>query len=428
MGPLDDHQLADTLNRHGGTFSLVEVPGEVAARLGENRVRPVYWIVQTVELSVWGLWGPGWYFDRFLLLLATLVGAAAVAFRFVPRPLAILAAALVVLGPQAESWYRLGPQESIATPLLLVGVALVLRGSRIGLALLVLAALTKESFVPIALAGTLFGWRHFPRTAGVTAAAIAGVGLLVVVVDVTRGDLYQQSRTIGQILQAAWWLASTTAIWTGWPIAVVAVVVGWRPSARWVALGLAIFVFEAYVIAGIFNGRYLLPTTLLAVALTAGALAHLVERWSRLRFAMAPVGIAVLVAIALTMTGANVWHARAVAYQASISSLLEAAAGRPIVIELRSPNDIEAVFALRHFIPEGSMMLAPVQGRAFSNALGLQLTRRTDALTQTGTDGVLQLSPWTAPADCVTALIGVLEATTCSHAVRIDGALGPVSR
>lgn len=170
LGPVDDHDIPRFL------ASGVWFPPEIVSRF-----RPLYWLVRDLEAVAWGMNAAGWYFDRFLLLMATLAAGYLLARRFVAPPLALAAALLVIAGPQAEAWFRLGPQEAIATPLLLGGLALCVRGHAFGLVLLVLAALTKESFVPFAFAGISAGWWFVPKravvAAGVVVACVAVVAM-----------------------------------------------------------------------------------------------------------------------------------------------------------------------------------------------------------------------------------------------------------
>ena len=149
-----------------------------------------------------------------------------------------------------------------------------------------------------------------------------------------------------------------------------------------------------------------------------------------MRLSLAPAAAAVAVGIAISMGAADVWHDRARAYQQSINRLEALAAGRPIVIELRAPGDIEAVYALWHYLPVDSMMLAPVTGRVPEDEQDVVFQRRVDDITATGSDGSvrLQLAPFTAPTDCVSALVGVAEATACPEAVTVQGALGPINQ
>src|SRR5450759_2647489 len=71
LGPVDDHQLPLIMRRIGNEgllpvfLSYVFEPGA--------RFRPGYWVGQFTELSVWGLNAFGWYLDRMLLLIATIV-------------------------------------------------------------------------------------------------------------------------------------------------------------------------------------------------------------------------------------------------------------------------------------------------------------------------------------------------------------------
>jgi hypothetical protein len=89
-----------------------------------------------------------WYLDRFVLALIAGGAIVTLAYGYVTRITMVVLPLMLIAGPQSEMWTMLGPQETYAVPMVLVGLALVRwRHQTSGLALLLAAGLVKESFV-----------------------------------------------------------------------------------------------------------------------------------------------------------------------------------------------------------------------------------------------------------------------------------------
>jgi hypothetical protein len=364
------------------TLPWADVPRLIVERSNEvDRFRPGYWMMRIPEVALWGTNAWGWYLDRLLLIVATMVGAYALARRHVGVVLAGLASVLVVVGPQAEAWFRLGPQEAFATPFLLWGLVFIAwRRPWIGIALVLAAAATKESFVPFALAAILSAWwggAHRPAAVGaVIGALILGAALAVN----GRAGLYAQSRSVADLAETADWMLRTTARVTLWPVlAAISLFVGWRPSARLALVGAALFGAEAYFYAGVTAGRYLIPVILLAVSVSIVALGCLeVRRPTMYRLGVAALVVVVVLNLSLAWSDSRVWERRARAWQAGIEDVRALMASQPdAVLEVvpRSVDDYERVLSLRRFIPQGKAMLAPVPLPQDGTALDARLAQ-----------------------------------------------------
>lgn len=342
FGAIDDHEIA--------WFAGQPWPDVLLSHLVEpNRVRPGWWLFHVSEMAVWGMNPAGYYLDRFLLFVATMGCALAVAVRFAPAWLAVLASLLVVAGPQADNWLRLGTQEAVAVPLLLGGVALIVRGKGTGLVLLVLAAMTKESMVPFAAVGLVLAWQYIDRRAVLVAGVAVTVdAALIAWITMTAPPLYHQDRT--RLLETAWWMIA------GAPsaIAVLAILAGWRPPLGWVLLGLCLVAAQTFLYAGLHAPRYLVPGTLVPVA---AAIAGLV--WLHRRSVPAAVILAALLA-ASTVPAMRDLRERAsdrqqasVQWQTGIAELRAVVAahpGVPVDVDLRNPADIEVPLALSRYV------------------------------------------------------------------------------
>lgn len=412
FGPTDDHEIALMLgpDRH---LPFADVPGEIARHLieGNGRFRPAYWILRVLEAAVWG-WDPrAWYIDRLALAVATIGAGAWLAALFVPRSIAILAGLFVVIGPQAEAWFRLGPQETYAAPLALAGLALMARRHPLaGMILLLLSALTKESFLPFAFIGVGWAWHlGYKWQAAASAVALTFVAAATAFLWVLGGDYYAQGRSLEPIVREAAWMLYEPAVAFGWPLLLVAAAILAPRFIRWPMLALlfvAIVLPQAIVYAGLgwspWVGRYLLPAALASVAAAAVALAALARRHPMLgAVGMAVAGLlAVQQSIALAPVS-NGWAVAGVAFQASLSQLESAMAQHPdaiLVVRPASVGDFEYVHALRRYVPQGTAMLEPPTeppvGGVFEESL---MTR----LEEISTHGGAGYAPWDVTNDCI---------------------------
>jgi hypothetical protein len=432
FGPIDDHEIPALLGRtsHLGWDSVPGTIARLVVSYDTGRLRPFYWVVRVSELALWGPNATGWYLDRLVLLLAAMVGASALALRHVDAPLAALAALLVVAGPQAESWFRLGPQEAIGTPILLVGLALIVRGrTRSGLVLVVLAALTKEAFIPFALAACIVAWRKgSPLASSIASLAILAAGAWIAYLHLTLPEFYRQARSLGEVRSTViqWTEASWNA--TRWPLILVAgVVIGWRPRWQLVTAAVILVGVEAYLYAGIQAGRYLMPVGLVAIAATVGSLSFVSKKslWLSALLTVAVAGSA-LVALNGERAAAKNRAAVALHWNAGIAELRAALASDPsttIVIVPRRVWDYEPVFSLRRFMPEGRAMVAPTAMDAVS-AQEQNLRQQLGALSRNGwTDSIaagISYAAWVPTRDCVAVVFeGSAAADYCPRTVVI---------
>lgn len=172
LGPVDDHEIVSVHSE----LAIVPLQAVVIDwAIEPNRFRPLYYVLRVAETALWGTNPLPWHLVRIALAGLTVTLAACLARRIVSWPLAILGGALIVIGPQAEAFYRLGPQEAYATPMILGSLAATLAGrSWLGAALAVAAAFTKE---PNVLAAGLLLIPVWQRNRNAAVVGAAGVGL-----------------------------------------------------------------------------------------------------------------------------------------------------------------------------------------------------------------------------------------------------------
>lgn len=226
FGPVDDHEILDI---SAGRLSFLQAAVEI------GRFRPAYWIFRFGETAVWGTNPTGWLLDRAVLAGLTIVVGYLLARRFTPPTTALLAAALIVLGPQAEAWYRFGPQEAYAVPLLLGSIVATVSGRyRLGLALGVVTALTKEPFVPVALLVVAFAWWRGARWPALAAAVpVLAAGAIVAWLAVTSPTLPTFNAGQGRYLLPLILVPIAGFVWLGARRPRLAVGIG----SAWLALG-----------------------------------------------------------------------------------------------------------------------------------------------------------------------------------------------
>jgi hypothetical protein len=409
FGPTDDHEIALMLgsDRH---LPLADAPSEVAQHVieGNGRFRPAYWALRVLETAVWG-WNPrAWYIDRLILAIATIAATAWLAAVFVPRPIAVLAGLFVVIGPQAEAWFRLGPQEAYATPLALAGLALTARRHPLpGITLMVLSALTKESFLPLAFAGIAWAWYlGYKRHATASALVLVAIGAATAFIWISGGDYYAQDRSPEAIAREAAWMLYEPAIAFGWPLLVVAAAIFSRRTVNsrtiviLVLLVVVIVLPQAIIYAGLgwspWIGRYLLPAVLATAAIAAIALAALARRHGIL--GAGGMAIAGLLAVQQSFALAPIssgWAITGIAFQASLSQLEAAMAehpNAPLVVRPASVGDFEYVYALRRYVPEGAAMLDPPTESPVGGEFEQSLMTRLLEISGKGGEGYVPLN------------------------------------
>jgi hypothetical protein len=411
LGAIDDHEVPMLLGPTGH-LPLVDVPATIVRFWIEpDRFRPVYWVVRVFETAAWGENATGWYLDRLGLLIVTMGAAASLLRGFVPAPVAVLGAVLVVAGPQAENWFRLGPQEAIGTPVLLMALALLVRGrTRPGLALLVVAACTKEAFIPFAAAGCLLGWRNGDRAGSiVTAGLVAAAGAWVLYLHATAPDLYLQARSRHDMLDLGIAWARTTAAVTLWPVTgAVALIRGWRPGLAAIVISVGLALTQVYLYAGVPEPHYLLPIALLPAVATAFALGHL-ARTTRVVATVLAVAVACAAGYAIIQQRSLATDSAAVTVQwagglTSLRTAMAADPGAPVIVMPGTVWDEEPIYSLRRFVPAGRAMIAPAE-LAATTPEEVKLQGRLLAMTQFGL--VDSQAPWAtyvpyaASPDCI---------------------------
>jgi hypothetical protein len=285
---VDDHEIAVIVgpSEH---ITLTEIPGKIAqyAIETDGRFRPGYYALRVLEASVAGDHVRVWYLDRFLLALIAGAALLALAYGFITRLPLLVLPLMLIAGPQAEMWTMLGPQETYALPLVLVGLALMRwKHQTAGLALLLAAGLVKESFVLLIPAVVAWlAWQQ-GRRAWKTILVVGIIGALeaagVAFETIRYGDFYAQSRTIESTITAVGTMLGQFAVANGWYLAGLlglAAAIVWRHRGQaTLAVGLATAAFVLVVLpqAAFYGGnppniagRYLAPAILFAV-LVAG--------------------------------------------------------------------------------------------------------------------------------------------------------------
>jgi hypothetical protein len=346
LGPHDDHELpviAAQLRTEGLFPTLASWLDE-----GRGRFRPAYWVIRVTETALWGLDTRGWYLDRAALLLASLwAGYLLARLRFSPG-VSVLAALLLVAGPQAESFGRLGPQEAYAVPLSLAGFALIGRRREAGgLLLLVLSAFIKEPFIPLAFLGVAWAWRRNRKGAAILGCLALGIALSGAVYHLlAEGHLTGQVRSPSTIAWTAIDIAAVTAAVTGWPLAIFA------DDRRWLALIAAAIVLPQVFILADLNvaQRYLYPAVFAAILGAAAAAAR-----SRILYVLVAAILVVNVGRQALATTNRLAATRSFA---SFVAML-GAQDLPIVIHTDGNAVTERAVAIRRYLPSSRISLVP---------------------------------------------------------------------
>ncbi len=301
FGMIDDHGIVRVLPK-AGRLGLWDVPRQVAAHTDEGigRFRPGYWFGQAIEEALAGHNVTWWYVDRFLLAAVVLLLIFRVAAQVVgPAPSAGVSLVPFV-GPQFETFTRLGPNETYALPAAVAGLALivlaVLRGRRrpsqfvAGYALLALAGLCKENFVVLTLGVLvvqilvlggveLSKVRDRVAVAGVVLFSTLNLGAIFYQVR-KYGTIYPQKRSLSAIEEKLLETFGVGDRFTNLSLGLIALTiltlmartsVTRERSLAFPAAGrllAAVFVFlvfpQVFLLAGTgFQGRYLYPTVLL---------------------------------------------------------------------------------------------------------------------------------------------------------------------
>ena len=351
FGAVDDHEIP-VIGRQITDHGILET---IALRIAEanGRFRPAYWIGRVLETAVWGQFPTGWYFDRVVLLVATMAGTFAVARLWVGPAAALVGAILVVAGPQAEAFTRLGPQEGYAVPLLLGGLAFVGRGRfTVGFALLTTSAFTKEPFLIAPVLGAAWAWRLGDRRwpfVGGAIAIVAGTGALFAVLA-NGGDYYGQVRNLRTVTRSGIDLAMILLRLTVWPLVLMLPKPAWQIAG---AIGLMLFGWQATVLGDIgIRGRYLFP---LVIGAGLGSALAASKRPALLLILVLIAGGSLLTA----RDAARAYARRSVAFAAFVDQLR--ADPRPLIISVENPSDVELAWAIREYLADRPMVLLAEQ-------------------------------------------------------------------
>ena len=115
LGVIDDHEIVDIIgNRSRLPFSRMGT--EIASRWNEpiGRFRPGYWVFRVFESATAGRNTEWWFINRFVLAAITLAAIYHVARRHIGVVASAVVALVPFLGPQFETWRRLGVNETYA--------------------------------------------------------------------------------------------------------------------------------------------------------------------------------------------------------------------------------------------------------------------------------------------------------------------------
>ena len=382
LGPHDDHELpviATQLRTEGFVPTLASWLGEA-----RGRFRPGYWVLRVTETAIWGLDTRAWYLDRAALLLISLWAAYLLArLRYTPA-VSLLAAALIVAGPQAESFGRLGPQEAYAVPLSLAGFLLIGRSRAApGLLLLVLSAFIKEPFIPLAFLGVAWAWARDRRVAAVLGGLVLGVALAGALAQVLAGGhLAGQDRTPATMAWTALQLAAVIAVVTGWPLAIFA-----EDRRRLALIAAAIVLPQVFILADLnVAQRYLYPAVFAGILAAAAAAAR-----SRLAYVLVAAILVVNIGRQALATQNRLAATRTFA---SFVTML-GAQPLPIVIHTDGTAVTEQAIAIRRYLPDARISLDP------------PMQSRTDTF-----------DPYT-PGPCVEVDVDVPAAGLCATALPV---------
>jgi hypothetical protein len=296
FGMIDDHGIVGLV----GTRPRLPI-GDILPTIVDTaiepigRFRPLFWVGQVLECALAGRNPHLWYLDRFLLAAITLAAVFWACSRFLHPLLAGTVALSMVLGPQFNTWIRLGAAEAYAMPLLAVGLAWLVHrrgegdaGTFValapGFACLVLAALVKENFLllsgpALVIVVLVLGRRSFRRKDwvvwGALMTATIADALMIVVQLKKHSAQYAQVRNLETV--EVWARSSLDAMLRYQGLAVAgAIVIGvalsgaWRSRRFTVALALAISAYAGQVLfyaGGSRTTRYLYPLVLASAVL-----------------------------------------------------------------------------------------------------------------------------------------------------------------
>ena len=453
---VDDHEIVVIIgpSQH---IAFSDVPARIAqyAIETDGRFRPGYYFLRVLEATFAGPHPHIWYFDRFVLALIAGGAIVTLAYGYVTRITLVALPLMLIAGPQSEMWTTLGPQETYAVPIVLVGLALIRwHHQTSGLVLLLEAGLVKESFVLLVPAVLVWlawrqgkgAWKSLALAGGVVFLEAAGVAI-----ELFRyGDFYAQTRSAGSTVAAAWHMLGQFSAANGWYLAGLLglAAAAWMkggPRARTAALlsaGAFVLVFlpQAYFYGGdptSIAGRYLLPALLFAV-LVAGLGYWLAEGAGRSR---AFIGTSLLVALTSmllmvpqlrTAKGtATAFAADTQSFQAGIHRIEDLAQSDPSAWVVLRPGELlayyEVDFAVAEFLGNGPMPpmhmaieAPPLPARA--TPLEVRLNATIQTISAQGGRGFQALPEGLAADRCIEIDFGQPRADTrCTRVVVMTG-------
>jgi hypothetical protein len=387
---IDDHHVVGLAGDDGRVSA-----GEAAARARgwmferNGRVRPLFWVLWHLEAWWAGVDPAWWHADRLVLALITAAALYVALESMLPPLAAALAAFGFFCGFQNEIWMRLRVQETYASVLAALGIAVLARrlargraspmALLPGFAALALAGLVKESFVPLLPAALAFvfvirpalarvetrsGWTRADRVVLIALAAwAAAAASLLLWARITYGPAYREPLTLASLAANALrhvWLLSKDSFW---PLPLLAAAVAharaprgaWRPAVLLLLAGIVLILAPQWLIysSGPLAGRHLVPGILFAVG--ASALGFQALRGHRALLAAALAALALLEAKWVRRDRA-VARARAALTQehrAAVEAVVEAKRRQPeleIVIRTDDPYDFEPVDSAWKFL------------------------------------------------------------------------------
>jgi hypothetical protein len=450
---IDDHEIVSIIGP-SGHIAPTEIPGKIAQYAVESngRFRPGYYVLRIFEAAAAGTNPQLWYLDRFILAFVAAVALLALAYGFVTRLTLLVLPLMLLAGPQAEIWTRLGPQESYAVPIVLAGLALVRwRHRSAGVVLLLAAGLIKENFVLLIPAVVAWlAWRE-GRTAWrtiVCVGVVGGIEAAAVAIQMARyGDFYGQTRSVGSIVGAIRHMLGQFAVDDGWYLAGllgVAAMLALRggPRARTAAVlsvaALAlVFLPQAYFYGGnppIITGRYLEPALLFAI-LVAGLGYWVAEGVGTSRAWMAASLIVALISGLLMVPQLRTQHqtandlaAGSRSFQAGIHEIEDLLREDPSSwVVLRPDQSVryyEPDFSIAVYLENGptpprniAIEVPPLAAGAGAGSLEQRLQIVLTDISDNGGSGFQALPPNLAPGQCIE--VDFLQARTDSRCTRV---------
>jgi hypothetical protein len=404
FGVIDDHVIMEFLGTEG-KLALADVPRHMNEGLfWGGRFRPAHIAVWTVETYFYQNHAWRWFLSRFVLEIITATALYLAARKVLPPFAATVPALLFFSGPQTEIWYHLGHAEALATPLVALGLLLIVgravRGAAqplhcvVGFLLLLASGFVKESYIPLLPAVLAFvylvlpaaGALPWPRlTRGDVAVLVAlGLGVAGQVGGVlfaleAYGHIYSGHWSVAQTLLSAKQSLGSFAHHTWWFLPALAClglmlyrresVRRWLALAAWLVVGAFLILVPQWIFYGSNTGgmavyRYLTPANWFVVYAVTVGLWHLLDREGRPEASVQPWGkisaaiCLCLVCLAFYQGGrirhtADSYARNTRQFQAALTEIVELKKqhpAAPIVFRVHEPDDSERVRSVHQFL------------------------------------------------------------------------------